>query len=144
MPPLPWLTADVLPFGMAGNLSPRAQQKLASLQALTDKVQHVYGLVERYAASRTDQQAEVQVMPLRRAFSRLKVELMGAGFDSMAQLAGSMETAARRGGSVRNKARILREGVGSLRFQMELEQRKVVSEDEEARDVVAEDQEARD
>lgn len=117
---------------MAGKLTPRAQQKLAALQALAGKIQHVYGLVERYATSANDQQAEVQAMPLRRAFSRLKVELMGAGFDSMAQMSGAMETAARRGGSVRNKARILREGVATLRFQMEQEQRQVISEDKAA------------
>lgn len=117
---------------MAGKLSPRAQQKLSSLQQLGDKVQHVHGLVERYAGARDSRQAEAQSLPLRRAFGRLKIELMGAGFDHMSQLAGSMEIATRRGGSQRTKARILREGVASLRFQVEQEQKKVVSEDQAA------------
>lgn len=99
--------------------------KLAELRKLTDKVHHVHGLVEKYAAAKTAQQARRQVLPLKRAFGKLKLELMGAGFDTLSQLAGSMELAAGRGGSQRNKVRILREGVGSLRFQMEQEQRNV-------------------
>ena len=115
---------------MAGKLSPRAQTKMASLQAMLDRVQHVHGMVERYAATRDPRQAEMLAMPLKRAFGKLKLDLMGAGFDAMSQLAGSMEIAAGRGGSQRNKTRILREGVGSLRFQVEQEQRKLATEDE--------------
>lgn len=118
---------------MAGLLSSHAQQKVAALHQMGEKVQHVYGMVERFAACRDDRQAELLSQPLKRAFGRLKLELMGAGFDTMAQLAGSMEIAAGRGGGFRTKARILREGVGSLRFQVEHEGRKVVAEDEEAR-----------
>ena len=55
-----------------------------------------------------------------------------AGLDTISQLAGSMEIAAGRGASHHQKARILREGVGSLRFQVEQEQRKVVTEDQAA------------
>lgn len=117
---------------MAGKLSPRAQMKLATLQGMADKVQHVHGLVERYATTRDPRQAEGLAMPIKRTFGRLKIELMGAGLDTLSQLAGSMEIAAGRGGSQRNKARILREGVGSLRFQVEQEQKKVVSEDQAA------------
>jgi hypothetical protein len=113
---------------MAGKLSPQAQMKLASLQAMADKVQHVHGLVERFATTRDQRQAEQLALPLRRAFGRLKLELMGAGLDTLSQLAGSMEIAARRGGSATTKSRILREGVGSLRFQVEMEQRKIISE----------------
>jgi hypothetical protein len=67
---------------------------------------------------------------MKRAFGRLKLELMGAGLDTMSQLAGAMEIAAGRGGAPHQKARILREGVGSLRFQVEQEQRKVIREDQ--------------
>lgn len=100
---------------------------------MSDRVQHVYGLVERFAASRDEKQAGQQAQPLKRAFSRLKLELMGAGFDGMSQLAGAMEIAAGRGSALRTKIRILREGIGSLRFQVEQEIRKTVSEDEQAR-----------
>ena len=104
--------------------------KLAELRKLTDKVHHVHGLVEKYAAAKTPQQARRQELPMKRAFGKLKLELMGAGFDALSQLAGSMELAAGRGGSQRNKTRILREGVGSLRFQMEQEQRNVKAEEQ--------------
>ncbi|NIP82935.1 MAG: hypothetical protein GWM90_28400 [Gemmatimonadetes bacterium] len=115
---------------MAGKLSPRAQAKLATLKAATDKVHHVHGLVERYAAVRDPQQAQQLNQPLKRAFRQLKVDLLVEGLDTMSELAGSMEIAAGRGGSRRQKIRILREGVGSLRFQIEQAQRNVVAEDE--------------
>ena len=118
---------------MAGLLSPQAQQKVAALHQMSEKVQHVYGLVERFAAVRDQHQAEVLSQPLKRAFGKLKRDLMGQGFDTMAQLAGSMEIAAGRGSAVQTKARILREGVGSLRFQVEHEARQVVAEDERMR-----------
>jgi hypothetical protein len=115
---------------MAGKLSPKAQIKINALRTLTDKVQHVHGLVERFAATRNQKEADRMSQPMKRAFARLKLDLMGAGFDTMSQLAGAMEIAAGRGGSQSNKARILREGVGSLRFQVEQEQRKIAAEDE--------------
>lgn len=115
---------------MAGLLSPQAQQKVAALRTMADKVQHVYGLVERFAATRDQRQAEALAQPLKRAFGRLKLELMGAGFDSMSQLAGAMEIAAGRSGA--SRPRILREGIASLKFQVEHEARRVVSEDKAA------------
>lgn len=115
---------------MVGKLSPMAQVKLAALQRMEEKVQHVHGLVEKFATTKNPLHAERQAQPMKRAFGRLKLELMGAGLDSMSQLAGAMEIAAGRGGSQRNKTRILREGVGSLRFQVEQEQRKLAAEDQ--------------
>jgi hypothetical protein len=114
---------------MTGKLSPAAQLKLARLQDMADRVQHVYGLVERFASTRDPKQLELLTPPLKRAFQRLKLDLMAAGLDSMSQLAGAMEVAAGRGGSVHFKTRILRDGVGSLKSQIEHEQRHVVSED---------------
>ena len=117
---------------MAGKLSAKAQVRMASLQIMGDKVQHVYGLVERYAATRDEKQAEHMAQPLKRAFGKLKLDLMGAGFDHMSQLAGAMEIAAGRGGNQRTRTRILREGIGSIKFQIEQEQRTVVAEDQDA------------
>lgn len=114
---------------MAGNLSPRAQVKLASLREMAERIQTVYGMVERYASARDEKQAEALTQPMKRAFGRLKLHLMGAGLDTLSQLAGAMEIAAGRGGGQRRKSRILREGVGSLRFQVDQEQRRVLSED---------------
>lgn len=115
---------------MAGLLSPQAQMKMASLQTMLDRVHHVHGQVERYAATKNPGQADMLTMPLKRAFGKLKLDLMGAGLDSLSQLAGAMEIAAGRGSSQQQKTRILREGVGSMRFQVEQEQRKVVAEDQ--------------
>lgn len=121
--------------------------KLATLRAMADKVQHVHGMVERYATTQDPRQADALAIPMKRAFGRLKIELMGAGLDVLSQLAGSMEIAAGRGSSKQQKSRILREGVGSLRFQVDQEQRKVVSEDKATRERAereAAEQEARD
>jgi hypothetical protein len=108
---------------MAGKLSPRERERLSNLEILQTRVQHVHGLVERFAAERED--VTPHIVAIRRAFSRLKLELSGMGFDTMAQICGSLDTAARRGGSQPLKSRILREGVGSLRFQIEVEQRSI-------------------
>jgi hypothetical protein len=123
---------------MTGKLSPAAQVKLATLQQVADKVQHVHGLVERFATTRDPRQADQYSQPMKRAFGRLKIELMGVGLDSLSQLAGAMEIAAGRSGATQTKGRILREGVGSMRFQVEHEQRQVVSEDTAARSQAAE------
>ena len=118
---------------MSGNLSPQTRLKLATLQGMADRVQHVHGMVERYAATRSESHAQMLVLPLKRAFGQLKLDLMGSGFDAMSQLAGSMEIAAGRG-SRRQRIRVLREGVGSLRFQVEQEQRKLISDDRAAQE----------
>ncbi|MEJ2215324.1 MAG: hypothetical protein P8099_01800 [Gemmatimonadota bacterium] len=114
---------------MAGKLSAQAQAKLAMLREMARKIDHVRGLVEQFAVAR-GRNAELLAIPIKRAFGRLKLELMGAGLDNLSQLAGSMELAARRSGNQQKKARILREGVGTLVTQVELEQRAVVDEDQ--------------
>lgn len=112
---------------MAGGLSPSAQGRLAIVNEFVNRVQRVHGLVEQFATSKTN--PEQYVMPMTRLFSQLKMMFMGAGLDAMSQLCGSMEIASKRGLSHMQKVRILREGVGSLRFQLELEQRAIVSDD---------------
>jgi hypothetical protein len=111
------------------NLSPAALQKLATLHHMAERVQHLHGLVERFATTRDPKLSEPLVQPMKRAFGRLKLELSGAGLDSLSQLAGSMEVAAGRGGAIQMKIRILREGIGSIRFQLEQEGRAVARED---------------
>jgi hypothetical protein len=115
---------------MPGKLSPKAQIKLAALQDFSHKIQHVYALVEQFAADRSGKNADILAMSIKRSFAQLKRDFMGAGMDSLSQLAGSMEMAAGRSSSQPTKSRILRDGVGSLKFQVELEQRVTVSEDE--------------
>jgi hypothetical protein len=113
---------------MAGKLSPSAQGRLALVSEFANRVQRVHGLVEQYASSKTN--PDQYLMPMTRGFGQLKMMFMGAGLDAMSQLCGSMEIASKRGLSYMQKVRILREGVGSLRFQLELEQRAIVSEDQ--------------
>lgn len=124
---------------MAGKLSPSAQGRLAAVNEFVNRVQRVHGLVEQYATSKTN--PDQYVMAMTRGFSQLKMLFMGAGLDAMSQLCGSMEIASKRGLSHMQKVRILREGVGSLRFQLELEQRAIVSDDmaRQARDAAAEE-----
>lgn len=112
---------------MAGTLSIQAQQRIRTLGELLDRVHRVHGLVEQYATTKDNPQ--LYEVPIRRGFEQLKLQFTGAGLDALAQQAGSMVLAVRRGGSMVNRARTLREGVGSIRFQLELEQRSVASED---------------
>ncbi len=114
---------------MAGKLSPQAQTRLAALAELDRRVHSAHSLVEQYAVARTN--LESLEIPLRRTFTQLKMHFMGAGFDSLSQLAGSMEVTVKRGMSHSAKTRILRESVGTMRFQMELEQRSVLTEERE-------------
>lgn len=108
-------------------LSSAAQQRIKVLGEMLDRVHRVHGLVEQYAIATAN--AQLFETPIRRGFEQLKLALTGAGLDAQAQLAGSMVLAVRRGGSQATRARILREGVGSLRFQLELEQRVTRTED---------------
>jgi hypothetical protein len=120
---------------MAGNVSPQANMQLAVVGEFLQRLHRVHSLVEQYAAATTNHEALAQ--PLRRAFQQLKLRFMGAGYDSLSQLCGSMELASTRGGSVPTKIRILREAVGSLRFQLELEQRSIVTADRAAQEKAA-------
>lgn len=106
---------------MAGKLDPRIRRRLAVIEEFLQKVQHVHGLVEQFATARSDPEQYSRV--IRRTFTQLKRELTGAGMDAMAQQCAALEIAAGRFGSVRFKARVLREGVASLRSQLEVEQR---------------------
>ena len=116
---------------MAGKLSANAQVQLATLQGFSAKVARVNGLVEQYASAKMN--PDQYVMPMQRLFGQLKLQFMGVGLDTLSQLCGAMEIASKRGLSHPQKSRILREGVGSLKFQLDLAQRTVVSEDEAAK-----------
>ena len=117
-------------------LSPSATLKLNELEQLSGKVQRVHGLVEQFAVAKAN--PDQYEMAIRRTFEQLKMQFMGAGMDAMSQLCGQMAMASKRGMSQVSKTRILREGVGTLRFQVELEARSVVSEDQARQRDVAE------
>ncbi len=107
-------------------LTPQAQAKLTTLEGFAQKAQRLYGMIEQFAADRSG--GEVLTSAIKRAVGQLKREFLASGYDSMAQLAGAMEIAAGRGTNQQAKVRILREGVGSLKSQLEIEQRITRSE----------------
>jgi hypothetical protein len=112
---------------MAGKISAAAQGRLNDLGTFLEKVHRAHGLVENFAAAKAN--PDQFLLPLGRVFSQLKMQFMGAGLDAMSQLAGSMEMAAKRGLPPSARVRVLREGVGSMKFQIELAQRAIVSEE---------------
>jgi len=99
--------------------------RLSAVNDMLGRVQHVHGLVEQFAVAAQRGAAEPLVVPLRRAFAQLKLAFTGAGMDALAQLAGSMEMAAGRSGMPMQRVRILRDGVASMRHQLEVEQRSI-------------------
>ncbi len=126
---------------MPQKLSTRAMTHLIALREFEQKTQRVYGLVETYATAKAE--SEMTVSQLKRALAQLKRDLLGSGFEQLSQLAGSMEVAAGRRLSQQAKSHILREGVGSLRFQLELEQRTTISDDLREQERKAEEEQAR-
>jgi hypothetical protein len=100
---------------------------MGELEELTRKVQRVYSMIEQFAVVKNGADALSQSM--KRELQRLKMQLMGAGLDSISQLAGGMEIAAGRSGNQSVKTRILREGVASIKFQIELESRSILAEE---------------
>ena len=119
-----------LPFGMAGKLSPVAQARVALYESFSPHVARLHSLVEQFAVARTKRE---EMRPaLKRAASQIKIRFMSAGIDSLAQQCASIEMAASRGGNPNQLVRILRELIGSLKFQLDLEIRTIVREDLEA------------
>jgi hypothetical protein len=127
---------------MAGKRSPTANLQINEIGEFLTKVHRVNGLVEQYATAR--QKPEMYEMAIRRGFQQLKLQFMGAGYDAISQLCGAMETAMKRGGSQQFKSRILREGIGSIRFQLELSQRTIAADDVAAQNRQAEAEAAKD
>lgn len=112
---------------MADKLSPSAQLQIIEIGEFLTKVARVNGLVEQYATTRSN--PAVYELPVMRGFQQLKLQFMGAGWDALSQLCGACETAIRRGGSQHSKGKILREAVGSIKFQLEVAQRTIKSDD---------------
>jgi hypothetical protein len=127
---------------MAGKLSPGAAVKVAQLEGFVPKVARLHALVETYATARTN--PDTYQSNLKRAAEQLKLSLMGVGLDQLSQLCGSIALAAHRAGSLNTKTRILRELMGSLRFQLDFAIRNVIREDElqRSKDATSETSEA--
>jgi hypothetical protein len=104
-------------------LSTRDRERLAALETLTGRVRHAHGLVEQFASSPTE--AERIGSALRRAYVQMKMLCTTNGFDRISQICGGLEMTSRRGMSHVPKARALREGVGNLTRQVDVERRQI-------------------
>ena len=106
-----------------GTISPRDQGKLDALADISRAAHSIYGLTEQFAVARSGEAAIAQ--QIKRRYGRFKRTLSNAGFDQIAQLAGGMEMAAGRRKAQRTKTRILREGMSSIRHQLDMEERSI-------------------
>lgn len=117
---------------MAGKLSAGAQQRVVLLESFTNDIGRLNSLVEQYAVANKAAHENLN-SSIRRLAGQLKLKLMGGGLDAMSQLCGVIEMAAARGLQPQQKTRIMRENVGSLKFQVELAIRTTIREDGEQR-----------
>ncbi|HEX6559783.1 MAG TPA: hypothetical protein VF021_09985 [Longimicrobiales bacterium] len=115
---------------MAGKLSPSAQQRIAQFESFTSEVGRINSLIEQFAVARVGQDS-IRAS-LKRAASQSKLKFMTQGFAQLSQICGTIELTAARSGPPAAMARALREHIGALKFQIELEMRTIVREDEEA------------
>ena len=114
---------------MAGKkMSPTGARRTGELEDLNIQVQRVNAMVEQYAVTKTN--PETLAQPIKRQFQTLRMNFMGAGLDAVAQICGAMEIAAGRGGNQQTKVRIMRDAVASIKFQLELEQRSIIAEED--------------
>jgi len=107
-------------------LTPKDRDRLSQLEQVQPAVRKAHGLVEQFAAA--PKEAEHIAGNLRRTFAQLKMRFTAIGFDRLAQMATGLETTARRGLSHGPKSRALREGLGSLNRQIDLERRTVIAQ----------------
>jgi hypothetical protein len=106
-------------------LTPKDRERLSTLETLTSRVRHANRLVEQFAAS--PKEAEQMGSALRRTFGQMKMLCTTAGFDRLSQVCGGLEMTSRRGMSHVPKARALRDGVGTLTRQVDVERRQIMT-----------------
>jgi hypothetical protein len=117
---------------MAGKLSPIAQQRVLLLESFTNDIGRLNSLIEQYAAAPKTAHENLN-SSIRRLAGQMKLKLTGAGLDSLGQACGAIEMAASRGLQPQQKTRIMRENIGSVKFQVELAIRTTIREDTEMR-----------
>jgi hypothetical protein len=114
---------------MAGKLSPAAQERITRLESFTNEVGRINSLIEQFAAAKTG--LDNYRSSIKRAASQSKLKFMTLGMAQLSQICGTIAMTAARPGPPAAIARALREHVGALKFQIELEMRTVIREDEE-------------
>jgi len=124
--PTDWRARVTAPsFRSMSDITPRDRERIAEIDTLTNRVRHAHAQIEQFAAS--PREAEQRALSLRRTFNQLKLQFTGAGLDRIAQMFGGLELTARRGMSHGPKARSLREGLGTIMRQIEVERRGIVA-----------------
>jgi len=106
---------------MAGpKLDGAGVQKMNTLDEAATQLQRLHGIVETYAlALKRNQPTSLYGMQIKRAIAPL-VGLLKPQFGLISDQAAALNLVAGRGGSEQAKVRQLREGVGSLRQQLEI------------------------
>ena len=95
-------------------------QKMKTLEEATTQLQRLHGVVGQYAlALKQNKPTSLFGMQVKRALSPL-VGLLKPQFGLIADQVAGMNLVATRGGAETAKIRMLREGVGSLRQQLEI------------------------
>jgi hypothetical protein len=95
-------------------------QKMKTIEEATVALQRLHGIVELYALSlKQNKPTHMYSQQVKRTLSPL-VGLLKGQFGMIADQAAGLNLIATRGGSETVKVRMLREGVGSLRQQLEI------------------------
>jgi len=102
---------------MAQKLTAKNQELVDYLDALLREMDHFASLVEQYAAAKSNPDQYSSLLSRELAQLRQKAMMRNVGF--IADSAGQLSVAASRGGSPMMKARMLRDGVVSLRALIE-------------------------
>ncbi|MGE0554182.1 MAG: hypothetical protein AB7R55_12200 [Gemmatimonadales bacterium] len=101
---------------MASKLSSKQLAKLAVLQTFPTRFDTIHRLVEELGTLRAD---ESQVRRLARTLDQLKAAAGSIGETGLVDTLGVMGTLARRTGGLQTRVRGLREGVASLKINLE-------------------------
>ncbi len=106
---------------MAGKkLDGAGTEKMKTIDEATTQLQRLHGVVEGYAlALKQNKPTSLYGMQVKRALTPL-VGLLKPQFGLISDQAAGMNLVASRGGSETAKIRMLREGVGSIRQQLEI------------------------
>jgi type I site-specific restriction endonuclease len=95
-------------------------QKMKTIEEAVLALQKLHGVVEQYAlALKNNKPATMYSQQVKRTLSPL-VGLLKGQFGMIADQAAALNLVATRGGSETVKIRMLREGVGSLRQQLDI------------------------
>jgi hypothetical protein len=95
-------------------------QKLKTIEEAMIALQRLHGMVELYALSlKQNKPTSMYAQQVKRTLSPL-VGLLKGQFGMIADVAAALNLVATRGGSETVKIRMLREGVGSLRQQLDI------------------------